>query len=121
MTTHTMERPSRATPQIYSTEEIPSNEKIVYEHYYLPGTNVDYFVLEYDEEKDEIFGFCELIKGFGELGYSSLKEMEQIIVSVPVQVEGTTLYMELRIERDAHWKPIPLAKALELRSQRSMD
>lgn len=121
MTSHTMERPATTTPPIYSTEDIPSDEKIVYEHYFIPGTNVDYFVLEYDETNDEIFCFAELIQGCGELGYSSLKEMEQVKVSVPVRIEGITLYMEVGIERDAHWSPIPLGKALELRSKRSMD
>ena len=121
MKTHTLERPNKSTPKIYSTEDTPSEEKIVYEHYFLVGTNVDYFVLEYDEETDEIFCFAELIKGCGELGYSSLKEMENITISIPVQIEEITLYMEVKIEKDAHWIPIPLGKALELRNQRSTD
>ena len=118
MKTYTLERPNKATPTIYSTEEIPSEHKVVYEHYFMPGTDIDFYVLEYSQEDDVIFCWAELVSGCGELGYSSLKEMESVLRNVPVITPKGTLNLIVRIERDRHWKRMKLGEALAHRSKR---
>ena len=45
---YTLKRPSENTPEIYATEfESDFNEKIVVAHYFLPATDIDYYVIEY--------------------------------------------------------------------------
>lgn len=119
MKTYTLERPNKSTPTIYTTEEIPLENKIVYEHYFMAGTNIDYFVLEYSEANDEIFCWAELVEGCGELGYSSLKEMESVHRNIPVITPNGSLNLIVHIERDRHWIPIPLGEALENRRKRN--
>ncbi len=119
MKPHTLARPSKETPRFYSTEEISSDEKIVYEHYFMAGTGIDYFVLEYDEESDEIFCWAEILPDCGELGYSSMKELESISVAIPVRTQFNTFEIQARIERDEHWERKTLSEALALRQKRS--
>ena len=119
MKSHTLARPSMETPRFYSTEEITSDEKIVYEHYFMSGPGIDYYVLEYDENSDEIFCWAEIFPDCGELGYSSMKEMELLSVSIPVRTQFNTFEIQARIERDENWRRITLGEALALRKKRS--
>ena len=119
MKPHTLARPSKETPSFYATEEMSSDEKIVYEHYFMAGTDVDYFVLEYDEESDEIFCWAEILPDCGELGYSSMKELESVLVSIPVRAQFDTFEIQARIERDENWERKTLSEALRHRLRRS--
>ena len=119
MKPHTLARPSKETPSFYATEEMSSDEKIVYEHYFMAGTDVDYFVLEYDEESDEIFCWAEILPDCGELGYSSMKELENVLVSIPVRTQFDTFEIQARIERDENWERKTLSEALRHRLRRN--
>jgi hypothetical protein len=118
--THTLKRPSADTPRIYETDNVKDyKDKLVVAHYFLPATNVDYYVIEYDRETDEIFGWAELVPDCGELGYTSLREMELIETSVPVKSGNILMgYLPVRIEYDEHWQPIKLGKVLEARKNK---
>lgn len=117
MKLHTLARPSKKTPSFYATEEISSDEKIVYEHYFMAGTSIDYFVLEYDEESDEIFCFAEILPDCGELGYSSMKELENLSGTILVHTQFKTFEIQARIERDINWERKTLGEALRLRQE----
>ena len=81
---YTLERPSAETPKIYEQDgQTSKDDLVVYEHYFISGTSADWFVIEYDRERDEIFCFAELIRGFGELGYTSMKELDDLVVHIP--------------------------------------
>lgn len=118
MNTYILERPRNSTPKFYSTEEISSEHKIVYERYFMPGTDIDYFVLEYCKDDDIIFCWAELVSGCGELGYSSLKEMERVYKTVAITTPYGSLFLIVHIERDQNWTPITLGEALENRLRR---
>ena len=54
---HILKRPSEKTPNFYETENVKSyKEYIVVAHYFLPASCVDFYVVEYDKENDEVMG-----------------------------------------------------------------
>jgi hypothetical protein len=114
---HTLKRPSANTPNIYETENVKdSKDYLVVAHYFLPSTNVDYYVIEYDKEADEIYCWAELIPNCGELGYSSMREIEMIEISIPIKSGNILIgYLPVRIEYDNYWQPRRLGKVLEER------
>jgi len=78
-------------PVLYSTENIPSEEKVVHVKFFTPWTNWTWYGIEYDAEQRLFFGYIN--DGYGkELGYFSLTELES--VRGPVG---------LKIERDMYW------------------
>lgn len=115
---HTLKRPSAQTLNVYETENVKSYEEyIVVAHYFLPASCVDFYVVEYDKENDEIYGWNEVIPNCGELGYTSLRELEKMELSIPVK-EGDTVigYLPVRVEFDEYWEPKKLGKVLEERN-----
>jgi Protein of unknown function (DUF2958) len=108
---HTLERPIGA-PSLYSTDG-RADDSLVVAHYFLPGTNADWFVLEYDELEDIIFGFANIIPGCGELGSTSLKELEDLTIAVPIRIGTEIRYIPTRVELDKHWTPKPLRTVLK--------
>ena len=69
---------------------------VAYCKFFAPTSNWPWYVLEFDGE-DQFFG---LVEGFEtELGYFSLRELEEI-----------RLPMGLGIERDIHWSPTKLGE-----------
>lgn len=111
--TYTLKRPSTKTPKLYETEnEIETNETLIVAHYFLPGTICDWYVMEFDEENDLIFGWAEIISGCGELGYSSLKEMEELVVMSKMHMLGKVIEIPCHVEFDEHWTPRTLGEVL---------
>lgn len=119
MKQHVLARPPKDTPNVYETDEVSIDQKIVYAHYFISGTNVDYYVLEYDREHDEIFCWGELIPEMGELGYSSLREMESVVLTIPIKIGNITHRLPARFELDLYWEKAKLGEVLELREKRS--
>jgi hypothetical protein len=119
MKQHTLRRPPRETPDVYATDDVEIQDKIVYAHYFISGTDIDYYVLEYDREHDEIFCWAELIPDMGELGYSSLRDLEMTVLTIPVNIGNTTYKLPARFELDLYWEKTSLGKVLELREKRS--
>ena len=57
-------------PALYATENIKN--PVV--HLEIKCGNATWLITEIDKENELMFGFCEIVKGCGELGYVSLKE-----------------------------------------------
>ena len=110
---YTLERPTNA-PSLYSTDGQAHNSLVV-AHYFLPGTNADWYVLEYDPKSDIIFGWAEVLPGCGELGSSSVTELQSLNIAVPIKINGEINYIPSRVEFDQHWVPRPLGQVLKER------
>ena len=80
-------------PQLYSTEDTPFKEKVIYEHFFIGGC--DWYVAEYDPENKLFFGFAILNNDLemAEWGYISFEELVILKVSF------------LEVDRDLHFKP----------------
>lgn len=92
-----------AAPALYSTEDIPREEKIVVAHYFLGGAN-NWWIIEADPETGIAFAYCLLNGDWqnSELGYVQLMELENLIIN------GVHV-----VERDLGWQPTPLSEILE--------
>ena len=88
-------------PKLYATEKQLIGDRIAYARYFFPMGAYTAYMLEYDPK--ERIGFGAVTMGYGwELGYMSLKEMEE------VKIHG------LGIERDLYFKPTKLHEIAEL-------
>ena len=88
-------------PKLYATEKQLIGDRTAYARYFFPMGAYTAYMLEYDPK--ERIGFGAVTMGYGwELGYMSLKEMEE------VKVRG------LGIERDLYFKPTKLHEIAEL-------
>ncbi|KGF40159.1 hypothetical protein HMPREF0647_11595, partial [Prevotella bivia DNF00320] len=88
-------------PKLYATEKQLIGDRTAYARYFFPMGAYTAYMLEYDPK--ERIGFGAVTMGYGwELGYMSLKEMEE------VKVKG------LGIERDLYFKPTKLHEIAEL-------
>ncbi len=61
-------------PALFTTEDIEN--PIV--HLEIKSGNTTCLVTEIDEKHELMFGFCEVVKGCGELGYVSIREIEEL-------------------------------------------
>lgn len=117
-TTHTLKRPPAQTPRRYQTEGNKSAyDTLVSAHYFLPGTCCDWYVLEYEPEDDEIFCWAEIVPGCGEFGNSSLREMEELVINVPLIIGEKRTQVPCRVELDEHWTVRPLDAVLAERAK----
>ena len=85
----------RKFPEWMSTDGLPHDQITVQAHYFSPYSNWDWYAWEYDGEHQQLFG---LVFGFEvEAGYFSIPEFEEAKKgSLPL------------VERDLHWRPVPL-------------
>ena len=89
----TQERLSKI-PKLYETENVPLQEKLIYLHFFIGGS--DWFIAEYDGD-DLFFGFC-ILNGdlqMAEWGYVSFPELKSI------KVQG---WLEIDCELEEHWQ-----------------
>ena len=78
-------------PKLYETEDVETENKIIYAKLFTPWSNWTWYVIEFDG-KDQCFGF---VKGLdAEFGYFSLRELAEI--------EGP---FGLKVERDVYFEP----------------
>ena len=78
-------------PKLYSTENIPLNDKKIYMHFFIGGS--DWYISEFDGD-DTMFGYT-ILNGnteMAEWGYISLSELKRI-------KQGF-----IQVDRDMHWK-----------------
>ncbi len=95
------ESTKKQLPKLYATEKQLIGDRTAYARYFFPMGAYTAYLLEYDPK--ERIGFGAVTMGYGwELGYMSLKEMEE------VKVKG------LGIERDLYFKPTKLHEIAEL-------
>jgi hypothetical protein len=80
-------------PRLYSTEGIPIEEKIIYLHFFIAGS--DWYVAEYDPSERVFFGFVVLNNDYrmAEWGYFSLDELIHLKIG------------PLEVDRDLYWEP----------------
>ena len=115
-TTHKLKNPPASTPALYATEDIPNDEKLVTAHYFLPGTGADWYVIEFSFEEQLFFGWAELVPNGGELGYTSFRELESLVVFSNLQFENRVIPIPMRVELDEHWTIRPLCEVLAARA-----
>lgn len=84
-------------PKLYSQEKNPDPMVVV--KFFSPYSQAVWFVTEFDG-MDTMFGWGDLGFGEGELGYISLRELDE------TNRNGLPL-----VERDLHWKQVPLSQA----------
>ena len=100
MTEHNLQRPGPETPDLYEQDGL-GRKAIVHEHYFIGGC--DWWITEYNKEKDIAFGFaCLGDPQNAELGYVSLTELEQI------RVNGV-----FPVELDMWWDKCPVGEVME--------
>ena len=82
--------PSKQTlgriPRLYETENIPLQEKNIYLHFFLGGS--DWYICEYDGH-DIFFGFCILNNDYqnAEWGYVSFSELKSIRIDDCLEID----------------------------------
>jgi hypothetical protein len=113
-----LRRPPQNTPRLYDTDGIgdPLDRK-VFAHYFLPGTCCDWYVLEYSKDLDLMFGWAEIVSGGGELGYTSLKQIEKIVTKCAMSVNGMSGYLEVPVEYERNLGSVTLRDCLQSRAQ----
>jgi hypothetical protein len=71
-----LRRPPQKTPRLSGTQvQGISLELRACAHYFLPGADCHWYVLEYSKDLDLMFGWIEFAGRIGEFGYTSLKEL----------------------------------------------
>ncbi len=86
---------------LYSTQETPAQDKVIYLHFFINATDI--YVAEYDGE-DLLYGFS-ILNGdlqMAEWGYISFSELKAI------NVNG------LQVDCDIHWKPRPAREVQQI-------
>ena len=78
-------------PKLYETEAIPSDDKIVYMHFFFQ--NSDWYMFEYDGD-DTFFGYVILNcdTQMAEFGYFTLSELDEI------NIKG------FEVDKDLYWE-----------------
>jgi len=98
-----------AIPPLYSSEETPTNEKVIHAHFFVGGC--DWWISEYDPKRGLMFGFCNLNDPQNaEWGYVDLAELKTVRVKQKIKVGGTVMAFPVEVEFDLHWKPKPFAE-----------
>lgn len=87
----------RKMPELYSTEEIPTDDKILAVKFFAPWSNWTWYAVEFDAVDGVFFGYVE--GHCGEWGAFSLAELES--------VRGP---FGLKVERDRHWNPVKFSE-----------
>jgi len=80
-------------PKFYETEDVVAEEKVIHMHFFMGGC--DWYVAEYDAEKELFFGFAILNNDYqmAEWGYVSLKELCKLSAN------------GIEVDRDLYFEP----------------
>jgi hypothetical protein len=94
----------KMAPELAETEMTPTGEVMAVAKFFDPTGRYTFWMTEYDRTNRMAFGYClsPIDPDFDELGYVSISELES--------VKGA---LGLGIERDRHFSPKPLGKAVE--------
>jgi Protein of unknown function (DUF2958) len=111
---YSLTRPPANTPKLFETEENGSAyDQLVYAHYFIGSA--DWYVLEYSPEEDIAYCFAEIFADCGELGYTSLAELEDLELSQKISFGSITKTFPVRVEYESQWTPETLQKCLDKR------
>ncbi len=80
-------------PRLYETENVPLEDKVIHQHYFLSGS--DWYVAEYGPDERISFGYAILDndRQNAEWGYASSDGLADI------KVRG------IEVDTDLHWRP----------------
>jgi len=113
-TKYSLERPPANTPAFYATDDgTDPYERTVFAHYFVG--NSDWYVLEYSPLEDQIFCWAEILPDMGELGYTSMEELENAVIYGQLISGGVPSSFPIRVSYDTHWQPRSLKECLRLR------
>jgi hypothetical protein len=113
-TKYSLERPPANTPAFYATDDgTDPYERTVFAHYFIG--NSEWYVLEYSPLEDSFFGWSEILPDMGELGYTSMNELENAVIYGQIIFGGETSSFPIRVSYDTHWQPRSLNECLKLR------
>ena len=92
-------------PMLYTTEDVPAKDKMIYMHFFLASS--DWFVAEFDGD-NTFFGFV-CLNGWtdcAEWGYISFRELKELQVKAPILIYGKKAgFIPLEVDRDINWTP----------------
>jgi len=90
-------RDLKKIPPLYSTEDIPLEDKVIYGHFFLGGS--DWYIAEYDQEERIFFGYAILNEDYqnAEWGYISFDELINLKVGLGYEVEGNKYWEPKRV------------------------
>ena len=113
-TKYSLPRPPANTPTLYATEdEGDAYEKLVYAHYFIGSA--DWFVLEYSKDEDVMFCWAEIVPNGGELGYTSLEELEELVIKQRLISPNGVMEFPIHVEQETNWKPRTLRECIKHR------
>lgn len=95
----------KGIPKLYETESIPTNDKIIYLHFFVGAC--DWYIAEYDGN-DIFWGFANLGNPVNaEWGYISFNELQEAKTYSTMTDEqgGKELKIPIEVDFDLHWKP----------------
>ena len=97
---HLFVPPHDDTPGLYETEHVALADKVVRHHYFVGGC--DWWVVELDRHQDLIWGFANINDpGCAEWGYSSLEELESLLIPTKVRISDGSRTMNRQQRRSA--------------------
>ena len=113
-TKYSLPRPPANTPSLYATEDDgDAYEKLVYAHYFIGSA--DWFVLEYSKDEDVIFCWAEIVPNGGKLGYTSLEELEELVIKQRLISPNGVMEFPIHVEQETNWKPRTLRECIKNR------
>ena len=80
----------KALPPLYSSEDIPCEDKQVIVKFFNPLGSQTWEIVEGSEQEDGdwiLFGFCDLGMGMPEWGYVTLRQLEEIKLPMGMGIE----------------------------------
>ena len=98
---------------LYSQDKKRGDALVVLK-YFLPGTAATWYILEGQPEGDDFifFGYVAgLCPGGDEYGYISLKELESVVIRVPMvdaKTEKEIGLLPCHVEKDLYFTPKPI-------------
>ncbi len=98
-----------AIPALYSTEDLPLGDRIVWLHYFTGSA--DWWVVEFNPSTGQAFGYaCLGDPDMAEWGTFHLPELEELYLAVVNTPEPQRLWPPVIVERDLWWDPKPVSQ-----------
>jgi len=96
-------------PDLYETEEVKGEDKIIWCKLFDPTGSRTWYVAEYRHSERLVFCYADGADFYGEWGYTSIEELEACKQGFSKSIKG------LPIERDLYWSPTTFSEIKELK------